>query len=782
AKAADAFQRYADLEANPKYNDDLLDARFLAAEQLMSVSASEAIVRFQALLNRFAAGGARGLNLTTATAKRVQENATAFLGWAYDLAGEAMRPEIDELNARQAAARADSQAAAELRQKADSAIKAAQLDQEKARSDYAETEKTLRAAATADAGLTAAPAGANELEQKLVREKAQERQKQLSGSRLKNLRDGLAGEKLDLENLRSATRAARSAVEQRLGDLQARDKALREKLQVLAAQQRRLETDLRLAEAEATTAQRALATAQAGQERSQTTLSEAKAAQKAARTPAARRQADQQRSLAARALLTAERAVRDASTAAARVAGPEPLQRLATWKKNLATVKQEHGQRQAALREVERNSRLEQAERSWQDSRLAWITTALKRNAMSAGLLEKGGLAAWDSSSELAAATTADLKALRAATDQRLALADLRIAQAKEDMAGAEERIRRDQAVVKETDTAIQPVLAKINVFKKQARDQFQAYLTQYPQGKHAPDAMARIGTILLDERQFDAAATILNELAAKYPDSKAVSRANYSLGRARLETNQPAEAAKAFQRVLAQAQTQPAGNLDYIADKMLAAGHPQLALAAAQELKRRSDDPKNPDRARLASLRETILFRTAAAALQCQRPADTITDLETLLREKPSSSYFFEAKLLLANARLAATPPNPEGAQRDVADVVQYATDPVLTNRGLVLMGEALAAAPSRENLQQAAARYQQVVLLADPAVAANRPLLEQAVYESARLFSRLGDTANRDRMVKKYQDDWPTGRFAALITKLPAADFPPPPPPAAK
>ena len=327
------------------------------------------------------------------------------------------------------------------------------------------------------------------------------------------------------------------------------------------------------------------------------------------------------------------------------------------------------------------------------------------------------------------------------------------------------------------------PLLAKIGEFRKLARAQFERYLAQFPQGRHAPDAMARIGTILLDERQFDAAAAVLNDLAGKYPDSKAVSRANFNLGRARMEINQPEEAAKAFERVLAQAATQPAGNLDYIADKMLAAGKPKLALAAALEMKRRGEDPKNPDYERLRPIRDGILLRTGSAALQSQRYADAIASLDTLLREKPNTFYFFDAKFQLAQARRFSQPPDYEGALRDLSDVLQVAVnDPVMTNRALVAMGEILAVIPTRDSLQQAASRYQQVVLLADPAVAANRPLLEQAMAESAKLFSRLGDPVNRDKMVKKYQETWPGGRFIGDMGKLPPADFPPPPPAATK
>jgi TolA-binding protein len=782
AKAAEAFHQYAEVEANPKYSDDVLEARFRAGEQLMTDSPAAAIGRFKEVLERFEPGKSRGLDLTTPGAKRVQEDATVFLGWAYDLAGEAYRPELDTLNLRLLAARRDIKAANAAREKAAETIRAAEAEKIKARAEEAEIDKSLRGDAAGKLEKTVGQsaktdAGANQLEQSLAREKAADLKKQLSSGLLKNTRDNLTGEKLDFENLRAVTRVAADAVGQRLRDAQARDQAMREKLKSLATQRQRLETDVQRATAEERAARKSLETALAEQETVQKTLAAAKAAQKAARTAADRRKADENRGKVARELLAADRAAREAKAVVTRISTPEGTQRRGGWEKSLASVAEEMTQRQISLLEAERAVKLGDAERLFLERRLDWLALALKRNTLSSSLLEKGGLEALAGSAERRTAVDAELAALREATDRRVALADLRIVMAKDETAAAAVRIQTAEAVIRDNEAAQGPILAKMAGFKQQARAQFERYLAQYPQGRQAPEAMARIGTILLDDRQFDAAAAILNDLAGKYPNSKAVGRANYNLGRARMETNQPEEAAKVFGRVLAQAATQPVGNLDYIADKMLAAGHPGLALIADQELIRRGNDPKHPDSARLRAIRETILFRAGAAALQSRRPADAVAYLETLLREKSATAYFFEAKLLLASARCANTPPDPLGATRDLAEVVQYSTDPVLTNRALVAMGGALAQVPSRDNFLQAAARYQQVVLLADPAVAANRPLLEQAVAESAKLFGRLGDPVNRDRMVKQYQETWPAGRYIGEMGKLPAADFPPPP-----
>lgn len=787
SKAAAAFQKYAAVEANTKLNDDVLEAKFRAGELLMlNGAAPEAIAQFSELVEWLKPGNTHEFDLNAAVTKRIREDAMVFLGWAYDYAGEASRPELEAIGARIEAAKRTIKAAERTREDGQAALKAAEAEQSQAKAEFTEDETNLRAPIGGTIVKTSSQldqgAAGDQAQKALDAANDRERQKKMNAALLKSTRESLDGERSELARLRSVTQAARATAAERQAAAETRQKAVSGDLQKLAAQKERFTADLARATTRMTAARQAVAETAAEVKNQQTVLAAAKTAQKQARAAADKRRAGEARAKAARALQAATQAARAAQKELDETAGQRQVQLMASWANSLAVVSKQLLERQAERAAVERDLKQGVAESALQEARARRVALAVQRNALSAKLLEDGGVGAMNQSPERQGAVDAEVAALRDETDQRIAKAGLRISLVQADLAAAAAAASAAQADLQRAEADQAPLLAKLGEFRKLARAQFERYLAQFPQGRQAPDAMARIGTILLDERQFDAAAAVLNDLAGKYPNSKAVSKANFNLGRARMETNQPEEAAKAFERVLAQVATQPAGNLDYIADKMLAVGKPKLAWVAAMEMKRRGEDPKDPDYERLRPIRDGILLRAGSAALQSQRYADAIAALDTLLREKPNTFYYYDAKFQLAQARRSSQPPDYDGAIRDLSDILQVAVnDPVMTNRALVAMGEILALTPTRDSLQQAASRYQQVVLLADPAVAANRPLLEQAVAESAKLFSRLGDPVNRDKMVKKYQESWPAGRFIGDLGKLPPADFPPPPPPAA-
>jgi len=132
--------------------------------------------------------------------------------------------------------------------------------------------------------------------------------------------------------------------------------------------------------------------------------------------------------------------------------------------------------------------------------------------------------------------------------------------------------------------------------------------------------------------------------------------------------------------------------------------------------------------------------------------------------------------KFRMSECRRKATPPDFDGAMHDLLEILQYADKPAIANRALCAVGRILAEKGTQKDLQLAVARFQQVVMLADPEAEDQKPWIEEAIYQSARGFARLGETEERDRMVRKYRDDFPSGRFKEEIGALPEAEFTPP------
>jgi TolA-binding protein len=279
------------------------------------------------------------------------------------------------------------------------------------------------------------------------------------------------------------------------------------------------------------------------------------------------------------------------------------------------------------------------------------------------------------------------------------------------------------------------------------------------------------LGGVLLELEQYDQAAAVLSRLNTEFPDSEAAQEAMFALGRAQWEQGDQAKAAESFGKLLQKPDGVTPANLAYVSERMLDKGDPAVSLAASRELIARGEKAKDAEGARVrARSREPALFRAGQAGLALKTYDEALKYFTTLVTEYPRTGFFFEAKFGLAQARGKLTPPDIAGAIADLGEVVQFTQDPVQANRALCLVGEALAGQGDQRSLQQAVARFQQVVLLADPKVEGNRPWIEMAVVESAKAFARLGNTSERDAMVTLYRERFPQGSRTQELQALPA------------
>jgi len=342
---------------------------------------------------------------------------------------------------------------------------------------------------------------------------------------------------------------------------------------------------------------------------------------------------------------------------------------------------------------------------------------------------------------------------------------------AKEEVIAAKQRIATAEELVRQLTEAQKPVQASFDESKHKAETQFLAFLKDYPKSKYVPDDMARLGTLQIEFKEYAKAAKVLAELAANYPTAKSAKDGIFNLGRAQFETGKVDEAEQTFKKLLEHPELPATVNLSYISEKMLEARRPGVSLAASRELLARSENPKHPDYQLLCErVREPALFRAGEASYGLGNFKDALGYFGKLLVERPKSAYFFQVKFRMGMARRQMTPPDPEGAIRDFSEILQYSEDMTMSNRAVCELGLTLAMTGQKDDLQKAVARFQQVVRVADPAVPENQPLIEQATYESARVFARLGDVKQRDEMVKLYQQKYPQGKYRQEIGNLPA------------
>jgi len=335
--------------------------------------------------------------------------------------------------------------------------------------------------------------------------------------------------------------------------------------------------------------------------------------------------------------------------------------------------------------------------------------------------------------------------------------------------------VAKQVAAATEKVTALEkdrePLQTAINEKKKLAEAQFVKFIKDFPQSKQLPDNMSRLGSIYLDFKDYPKAATVLNELASKFKDHKAVKQAVFNLARAQYESGQKPEAVKSFAKIVEQAKEQATGNLTYTAEKMLEVDSDEackLALAATRELLARSESATHPDREVLKRLRENFLFNAGNAALKLKDAAAAKGFFTELLDKYERTGYYFDARFLLCKA--CRTLNDMDGAVEQIRDVMDYATDnPVLQFRAMLEYADIMIAKGGKSDLQSAVVRLEGVLLYEPGANAELKALYEAALHKCAEIYARMDDKAMRDEKVQLYKQKFPQGRFISTINQLP-------------
>ncbi len=402
-------------------------------------------------------------------------------------------------------------------------------------------------------------------------------------------------------------------------------------------------------------------------------------------------------------------------------------------------------------------------------ARLAALASALRKNAMENKCLQAPPERRPALQAEAVKRTREALAAWKSALQKHLDFLEVVVRNARAARQEAEAAIKRIDAEIARIEKELRPLREDFEKRKKLAQKQFASFIKTYPKSKFVPDNMARLGTIFVELGQYDRAAKVLGELAARFPKSEAVQRAFFTLGRSECELGQFKRAARTFDRVLRDAANQPLSNLLYISGKMLEAGQPAQALAAGLEIVRRTDDKGAPGGKLPPSVRENALFRVGRACFALGKDKDALKFFDKLLTERPRTAYFFQVKLLSGIARARLKPADTAGALQDFAEVLRYAGDSSgLVNQALCESGAVYQKLGTEKDLKLALARYQQIVLLADPRIEENRPWIEEALFRSAECFDRLGRSADVLQMTERYRKEFPAGKHLQAVEAL--------------
>ncbi len=790
-QAAEVFSQYSVLESDPQHLEDRLQAKFRAAEQLMfSPEPEPSIPQFTELLSWLQPGNPQGFDAGSEKARAFREDASSYLGWAYDLSAEALRPALQEIVGKKAAYQDSIKEQKNIVVAAEAqAAEAAGIEQ-RAKEDFAEREKQIKgglpqpeAQALAEKLPEAELAKWSEAERKIELPKRQQEARSLADRYRNQFLLDLAGEKEQLE-------AEKTQVFEQHGTLKRDTESLavlltgrNEKFKNMNEDWGRLNEDLDRLNGDIENAKETLDAMEETRNSLRTQLTEAMELFETG-TAEEKRQA-RQAGLTTQAALRKNAVEIEEATADLEVAASQDkLERIRRFTQRKHELELQLAETRQFITQKTQELQLKEKQAAVREARLQGITrrqtqidltiellrvTAEQRSAAAA---EKG----WGQvQNDALQAAEAVLQKTMEQTAFMQGLAQQAIADAKAMMDEANARMI-------ELDQQRQPLADKFRAMKESAKTQFEQFLEAYPKSRHVPENMSRLGSILIDFEQYAVAAQYLNKLAQDYPNHAAVKHALFNLGKAQYETGKVAEAKEAFLRQLKEIQELATATLNYIGRAMGEAGFPEISLQVNEELLRRGKDVEHKDFEMLSGkTRENLLFRAGQAAFDAGKMEKAISYMLELINLNQNSAHFFKAKIVLAQAKRLKQPPDLAGAILDLSDVRSRAQDETVVNQTMVEMAKTFMAQDSADGMRKAAGQLSQIVLVSDGEtliLAAenqpeNQPFIEEAFFLAAQCYAQLGDNDSRDTLVKSYRARFPGGKFSEQISNLPPAKY---------
>ncbi len=792
-KAASMFDKYVQTEVDLEGQcENRVQAMFRAAESFMLGGApAEAITRLPVLQKELDSPITKrmmdGLKAKgdPASLKRLEaflffrEKATAYAGWSYNLWAAQLRDEMKQLDNRMIDLQQSIMDAEREAQRQGSAATAKDSELKQATADYDEALAALSGMpGAADAERKAAEWRALNKEEATIRQMVAEFQETSCRDWLIRL-DGektVRGEQM--ASFRQEGFLAADRLEKAEKDLaRLRADAATQEQTVTARQEQAAAIQKRM-----DTAETACQTAKTAYDEFSQKLDAVKKEQAATNKVAAAKrwqelQAERER--LAPLKIAAEDAAKKAEKARAAVATPE-------LQKQQQDARNGQAKAQALLEELKAETPKAEEEVAMRkrDAGLAAARAAAAKASVERGTLAMTlaggkkvatGMALKTAQAVLAnpkyqAAVQAELAAQKKVADMQTALIVQRRELAGRNLGAADAKIAQLKEDLKTTEAERAPRLQTIDEKRRQAETLLRGYLRDYPNGKLASDALARLGDILFELKRDDEAAGVLGELMQKFPESKAAKTAAFSAGRAYANTGQFAKASEQFAVALKKVNDLGVPNLKYIAETMQASG-PQVAYAAAVEILKRGANPKDAEYASAGrkTLREPMMVLAARAALGMGNLDEALRQLQVLEVENANTAQYYALRFVRAQALLKKTPPDSAKALEAFLQILNAQHDPVTECRARM---EIAAVNKSANEQQKALGQYQRVMLI-DPALLKEAVALwETAAAEGAAICAASGDADGLQKIVADYRAAFPKGaKLRALEAMKPGA-----------
>ena len=359
------------------------------------------------------------------------------------------------------------------------------------------------------------------------------------------------------------------------------------------------------------------------------------------------------------------------------------------------------------------------------------------------------------------------------------------------------------------------------------AISEFESFVRKHPDDPLASAYLMRIGIIHMDMGRDSEAQKILTRLTTEYKDSVEAKNAQYVLARTLYTAGNYDKALDIFDNLFKDGQEQLIRNLSitnlrWIAsslsqcpDESQAKRAAEIALKVCERLIMAVQDPNLDDwfseqraaelksdkaaaRIAVSRLEQRLHLDAGRAAAKAGQFDKAVAELEKIEMLEKDSPYFYDMHFALAEARELQG--RAEEARTELAKISVRANQTAnfeLYNKAQVLTGESflksgainkayacfsiIAATAFPEDEDDASADDATVETESEAGETAEAPVaeeetdpaamqwIEQAIYRTAYTAALLGNTEERDRMVRKYRKHFPDGKYAAEIGSLP-------------
>ncbi|MBQ9368531.1 MAG: hypothetical protein IJT83_12185 [Victivallales bacterium] len=752
---AEAFNAYYDEETDTsnERSDDRLQAKFRAAElSLYGDTPMDALPHLQEIIDLFQGGKGKekGINVGTPKAKALLEDAMAYMPWAYDLAGEKERQPIITLKEQQEVLRARSRAAKRSADQAKGEV--AQLDKQK--EELAEEEKNI-AQIVFEASLDFQAMAKEQLMDRIAKMETlpaaeKQREQQEINNEIQNRLEGLEKQKVDTlkgdqtaigENL-PLLEAAKVDGERALENAKAAEADQKKACATLKAEVEKLEKEFKTLSEEIAKVEREAVAAEAEKQRLENDNDNAEA------------------------LAAAMKRLENAYKEKAAKASPEILKKQEDMEKELAAKKLEEADAADALNAAAFAVKASQLRQEIVNARIEVTNRRKNLNAKTLDALAKQG----DERKVVVGELVKLAGSLKQAQDKVSAKSNELFKvwndEIQRRVKNADDLVKSADAALAAMDEKIKPIQEKVNGLKRKAIAEFTTFDQKYPKSNKSPNNLARLGTIYMDLGENDNASKALEKLAVNFPDSDANKKARFNLGRAQLDADKPADAAKTFTDLFANAGAVEAleiANLSYLLDAGLKINAPDVTVKSADRLLKLAQAPATAAKVPV-NIRDKAYARGAEAYLAKKEYANAVKFVDNLLAKNEKTAYFYDVKFIAAEARSAQK--DSDGAEKELNEILRFTTDAAVKNKALCLLAEAFAKDPAKE--QFAMAPYQLVTMLGDAANQESRPWIERATLGYAELLKKHGKMDELARLAEKYKKEFPNGKHTAAITRL--------------